>query len=573
MTRWSDNHHLETPCSGLYHLPIQIIHHLSYNHSRWTLILPYSSLCIEFTTDLWCELIQMQHSFSLDECPWVVSGDFNQIMHPSEHSDPMINHFTSDMLEMRESMRQLELFDLRYQCSPFTWSNRQPADPCAKKLDRLLVNNHWLARYPQSAAIFSAPDFSDHTPCHLNLATPLPLAGTKLFKFFNSLTTLPSFLPLIEASWTRAGTLLHQGVGLSALCAKQKILKRELLKLSKQTFSDIQKRVSETNENGNTCDLSLPSHPCSGCLTETYPWIKVKLGNGANTRFWIDNWCAMGSMSTFLASESSRQVGIPRDATLASLWRSGAWHLPPARSERQVSYQLQLSLLNLSPDTEDTYQWWIDDHAKNNYNTGSIYSAIIEQYPSVPWSRIIWFSQRIPKHSFLAWLVVLNRCPTRDRMRECGLQVDPLSVLCNSAAESRDHLFFDCPIHRSSFKPVHVLIRQIHQLIRNRASSLRPSNPPLASALLQMWFAGNKTSTSTLLVYGRSNFDVKYAIGDTQNILTQTLGVRGLHTSEFTLAKMIWDLENVQIPKGATTDRLFERIAAKLLELETKPTL
>ncbi|CAH2037582.1 unnamed protein product [Thlaspi arvense] len=328
-------------------------------------------------TDLWCELIRMQHSFSLDTCPWVVCGDFNQIMHPSEHSDPMITHFTSDMLVMRDCMRQLELFDLRYQGSSFTWSNRQPADPRSKKLDRLLVNNHWLAHYRNSAATFLAPDFSDHTPCHLNLDSPLPLAGTKPFKFFNNLTTHPSFLPLVEASWIQAGTSLHQETGLSVLSAKQKILKRELLKLN--------------------------------------------------------NWCSLGNMSTYLEGESPRQVGIPRDATLASLWRSGSWHLPPARSERQVTFQLQLSLLTISPETYD------------RHNTGSIYSAITDQHPSVPWHKIVWFSRRIPKHSFLTWLFVLNRSPTRDRMREWGLPIDLVCVLCNSVAESRDHLFFDCP--------------------------------------------------------------------------------------------------------------------------------
>ncbi|CAH2051534.1 unnamed protein product, partial [Thlaspi arvense] len=199
-------------------------------------------------TDLWCELIHIQHSLSLGNCPWVVCGDFNQITHPLEHSDPAVDHIASDMLEMRDCMMQLDLFVLRYQGPTFTWTNKQPADPCAKKLDRLLVNNHWLSNYPDSAASFLAPDFSDHAPCLLNLAFPLPLAGTKPFKFFNHLTKHPSFLPLIENAWIQAGASLHQGTCLSLLCAKQKTLKRELIILTKEFFSDIQKRVRETSD-------------------------------------------------------------------------------------------------------------------------------------------------------------------------------------------------------------------------------------------------------------------------------------------------------------------------------------
>lgn len=51
----------------------------------------------------------------------------------------------------------------------------------------------------------------------------------------------------------------------------------------------------------------------------------------------------------------------------------------------------------------------------------------------------------IPRHNFLTWLVMLNRCPTKDRLVSWGLQVDTLCVLCNSGQDARDHLFFECP--------------------------------------------------------------------------------------------------------------------------------
>ncbi|CAH2052520.1 unnamed protein product [Thlaspi arvense] len=494
-------------------------------HSFFFTAVYASNLCAE-RTGLWCELIHIQHSLSLGNCLWVVCGDFNQITHPLEHSDPAVDHITSDMLEMRDCMMQLDLFDLRYQGPTFTWTNKQPADPCAKKLDRLLVNNHWLSNYPDSAASFLAPDFSDHAPCLLNLAFPLPLAGTKPFKFFNHLTKHPSFLPLIENAWIQAGASLHQGTCLSLLCAKQKTLKRELIILTMEIFSDIQKRVRETNDLLISVQglLSLILKKCAtllfltskeflpllpwtqslikdkregglgvrdllnwnkACLfkliwmiffrgdsiwvswfrkeilsdflgnfwtqkpnqrfswlsnkmlksrEEVYPWIKLKVGNGVSCRFWEDNWSSLGRLSSFLGMEGPRQVGITRDARLADLWRQGAWSLPPARSEKQVTIQLQLTLIQLSSETDDVYEWWIDDVIKQKHNTGSIYTALRERLPSVPWYGIVWTSR------------------------------DPLCLLCASTDESRDHLLFQCPYsweiwtsicHRCSHTPHH----------------------------------------------------------------------------------------------------------------------
>ncbi|XP_019095868.1 PREDICTED: uncharacterized protein LOC109130605 [Camelina sativa] len=175
---------------------------------------------------------------------------------------------------------------------------------------------------------------------------------------------------------------------------------------------------------------------------EAYPWIMVKLGNGRKCRFWSDRWCKLGRMSDSLSGDLS--IGIPKSAVLADLWRRGNWRLPPARSEAQVSYQAELSALQLTEE-EDSHTWWINDRVKDSHSTGRICSALGEELPSVPWHKIVWTSGGIPKHNFLTWLVVLNRCPTRDRLLQWGLQVDSRCLLCAIGSESRDHLFFNCP--------------------------------------------------------------------------------------------------------------------------------
>ncbi|CAG7902028.1 unnamed protein product [Brassica rapa] len=172
-----------------------------------------------------------------------------------------------------------------------------------------------------------------------------------------------------------------------------------------------------------------------------------------------------------------------------------------------------------------------------SYSTGMIYNEIKHHQQKVPWRSVVWSSRGIPRHNFLVWLMILNRSPTKDRMINWGLALDPICILCNSLAESRDHLYFECSyswslwsrlaqkanwtpdrnwsvgvgtlqattlpknhrllvllawqasiyfiwiernnrIHRQEFRPFLSLFKQADSLIRNRISSLRSQTLP-----------------------------------------------------------------------------------------------
>lgn len=80
----------------------------------------------------------------------------------------------------------------------------------------------------------------------------------------------------------------------------------------------------------------------------------------------------------------------------------------------------------------------------NVYSTKAIYNLLCVRQQRVPWCKEIWFSQGIPRHKFLSWLFVLDRCPTKNRMVDWRIDTDPTCILCNSDLESRDHLFSAC---------------------------------------------------------------------------------------------------------------------------------
>ena len=64
--------------------------------------------------------------------------------------------------------------------------------------------------------------------------------------------------------------------------------------------------------------------------------------------------------------------------------------------------------------------------------------------PMVPWYEVVWFKEEIPRCSFVTWLAMLARLPTRDILLSWGLKVPGSCVLCDDGTESHDHLFFNC---------------------------------------------------------------------------------------------------------------------------------
>lgn len=78
---------------------------------------------------------------------------------------------------------------------------------------------------------------------------------------------------------------------------------------------------------------------------------------------------------------------------------------------------------------------------------------------------IIWNPLHVPRHSFILWLVAKCRLRTMDRMHNTS-GGDHTCKLCNSEAETHDHLFFQC---RYSF--------QVWQTIMGRACTRWPSLP------------------------------------------------------------------------------------------------
>lgn len=179
---------------------------------------------------------------------------------------------------------------------------------------------------------------------------------------------------------------------------------------------------------------------------EVFTWIRMSVGNGQSCRFWTDNWSPYGALEEYILGGRNTRQGIGPSANLSDLCRNGVWLLPAPRSEEMLSLQIHLTTFQLTGE-EDKYEWIIDGKKEVSYNTSKIYCKLMGEEQSVPWEKAVWIKGGILKQSFLTWLFVLNRCPTRDRLLNWGLNTDPSCLLCNLQPESRNHIFFSVNSH------------------------------------------------------------------------------------------------------------------------------
>ncbi|KAG2304346.1 hypothetical protein Bca52824_032997 [Brassica carinata] len=230
----------------------------------------YASNDEEERRRLWLSLRDTSVSFGLQNKAWLVMGDFNEILHPSETSNANIQSTTRGMRYFGDFLLDLGLFDLSWSGPQFSWLNNRPSAPLGKKLDRCLVNGSWIMLFPSSHGLFEAPEFSDHCPCFVKFKSDPPKFGTRPFKFYNLLLQHQSFLAKVADEWNSSGS---RAIFLSDFGFKLKQLKRPMKSLLRDNYSDIEKRVAAPYEDLCFKQLLALNDPSSTNIQSEYTFL------------------------------------------------------------------------------------------------------------------------------------------------------------------------------------------------------------------------------------------------------------------------------------------------------------
>ncbi|XP_009137083.1 uncharacterized protein LOC103861131 [Brassica rapa] len=83
----------------------------------------------------------------------------------------------------------------------------------------------------------------------------------------------------------------------------------------------------------------------------------------------------------------------------------------------------------------------------NNYSNWFIASStwhqIRQRKENLQWSKLVWFSQGVPRYAFITWLAFRDRLATGHRTSRWGQP--QCCLFCGEPDETREHLFFACP--------------------------------------------------------------------------------------------------------------------------------
>ncbi|XP_073294463.1 uncharacterized protein [Primulina huaijiensis] len=182
---------------------------------------------------LWNELSDFGSNYHV---PWMLLGDFNNVLSQEEKQGGLqVKNY--EIKDFATCVNDNDLSDLNYIGCFYTWLS---PNVCSK-LDRVLVNNHWVSSNLNGLAEFLAPGcVSDHT---FSVVTFFENAAPKKrpFKFFNMWALSDKFEPLVQNKWRSTCN------GTAQFCLKPmfKSLKKHLLLLNRNHFSHISERASK----------------------------------------------------------------------------------------------------------------------------------------------------------------------------------------------------------------------------------------------------------------------------------------------------------------------------------------
>ena len=171
------------------------------------------------------------------EGPWCLSGDFNEILSPSERVRG--GNITPSMRRFVEIVNELGLRDLPLQRGPYTWSWGRN-ERSMSRLDRFLVSSDWECQYSKVVQKCLPRPISDHFPILLD--SDGVRTGPSPFRFELMWLKFRGFKELLKGWWQN---LKFHGSFSYILAAKLKALKGILKSWNMEVFGRVEVKKKE----------------------------------------------------------------------------------------------------------------------------------------------------------------------------------------------------------------------------------------------------------------------------------------------------------------------------------------
>ncbi|KAG2258306.1 hypothetical protein Bca52824_077600 [Brassica carinata] len=136
------------------------------------------------------------------DTPWLLTGDFNEIVDNSEKSGGPIRAEGS-FTTFRNFLASGDLFDLKHSGNYLSWRGTRGNHLVHCRLDRSIVNSAWSDLFPSGRCHYMEFGGSDHRPI-ITYIDPTKKKTGGLFRYDRRLSANPEVKAIITATWNAA---------------------------------------------------------------------------------------------------------------------------------------------------------------------------------------------------------------------------------------------------------------------------------------------------------------------------------------------------------------------------------
>ena len=142
--------------------------------------------------------------------------------------------------------------------------------------------------------------------------------------------------------------------------------------------------------------------------------LRFEVKDGNTARLWTDLWHPLGRLIEFVGEIGTQGLGLRRDVRIREVLRDGEWRFQRCRDPLIRSMIVEIEAFNLTlNDGRDEVLWkrGADDFG-SKFVSSATWNQIRQPKDRVAWSKLIWFSQRVPRYAFITWLAIRDRLST-----------------------------------------------------------------------------------------------------------------------------------------------------------------
>ncbi|GJT88668.1 RNA-directed DNA polymerase, eukaryota [Tanacetum coccineum] len=188
-----------------------------------------------------------------------------------------------------------------------------------------------------------------------------------------------------------------------------------------------------------------------------HDFIKLKLGNGEDSRFWLDKWYEGGVLKRLFprvyALELDKNISVSSKLKAPSLVTTFRRNARSGIEQTQFDSMAEImKTISLVPRV-DRYIWSLENDG--SFSVASIRKTLDDNRFQEESLSTRWVKSVPIKVNILAWKVKSNALPTRFNISRRGMDIDSIDCpICKMGVETTSHVFFQCNVVRQVMRKI-----------------------------------------------------------------------------------------------------------------------